>query len=107
VSANNWVVCPRCKRDREAHIRNLQQKVNAAYGSLPIEAFDDLRAAVDGEKAGKLDATLREDWEIYGADDGVVKVDYSSFCNVCGLRVTFEFAYPIPDVTEPPESRST
>jgi hypothetical protein len=39
--------------------------------------------------------TFREDYEIYGAQDGVVKVSYSGHCSRCGSGLDFKAEYPI------------
>jgi len=44
--------------------------------------------------------TFREDYEIYGASDGTVKVDYGGSCTECGLSLSFNHEHEIPGVTE-------
>lgn len=35
--------------------------------------------------------TFREDYEIYGAEEGVVNVSYSGHCKECSTGVDFEY----------------
>jgi hypothetical protein len=44
--------------------------------------------------------TFREDYEIYGAEDGTVTVTYSGSCQSCGLSLSFRDDREIPGVTE-------
>lgn len=50
---------------------------------------------------GMVDRPLfREDYEIYGAEDGAVIVSYSGVCEECNLRLQFETTTPIPGVED-------
>jgi hypothetical protein len=44
--------------------------------------------------------TFREDYEIYGAETGTVKVYYGGSCENCGLTLNFEHEHEIPGVSE-------
>jgi hypothetical protein len=44
--------------------------------------------------------TFREDYQIYGADEGTVHVGYSGSCEKCGLRIDFDHEHEIPGVNE-------
>lgn len=58
MSADNWEVCPRCLHEA-------------------------------GEGADREQhRTLREDYEWYGADKGVIEGAYSCACRVCGLTAS-------------------
>lgn len=95
MSADNWAVCPRCRKREEARIADLQRRATEAYGQLPVDEFDALRAeAAKGIDLQKL-CTFREDYEIWGADDGTVRVNYSGECQACGLDLHFEHEHPM------------
>lgn len=40
--------------------------------------------------------TFREDYEIYNAQNGTVRVAYSGHCTVCPCHLDFESEHPIP-----------
>lgn len=99
MSADNWDKCPRCVSRDLAEIDALDAKVTTSYGSIPVDEFDALRTeAIDRrEKHGSYDAfrTFREDYEIGGAEEGLIEVSYRGGCNVCGLRTEFEHSHPL------------
>ena len=95
VSADNWAICPRCvARARAAEAAQLAAVMDS-YGKVPVEEFDRARAAIEPVHPGDY-ATFREDYEIYGAADGVVKVSYGGSCQVCGLDLSFSHEHPLP-----------
>lgn len=71
MSADNWAVCPRC------------------IGEARSIDFGPIVPEVDEE----LYRTFREDYEFYGADEGVVTASYSGHCRKCGLETDFEHAH--------------
>lgn len=90
MSADNWAVCPRCKKQHETAITQADTAAAAAYGSVPVAEFDALRAAADAMRNQYPDKLFREDYEIGGAEDGVVKVSYAGSCKKCTLSLSFE-----------------
>lgn len=74
MSADNWAICPRCLNEA---------KINAgAFGYL-----------LDPYKF----QTFREDYEIYGAKDGIISVNYAGYCQVCNLSFSFKDERPFYD----------
>lgn len=98
MSANNLVKCPRCKANRIKTAQESEAKVQEAYGTVGLEEFNQLRAIADAQ-ALAVDAsgleTFREDYEIYGADEGEVRVRYSGRCTRCGLELNFTHRHPL------------
>jgi hypothetical protein len=95
MSASNWATCPRCSKRREDALAKREAEIAASYGKVPIADFDNLRFQLSADRHEQLDATFREDYEIYGAEDGRVKVSYSGRCTACGLDLTFEDSRPL------------
>lgn len=94
MSADNWATCPRCY-DRACKAADAELwAVMATYGKVPVEAFDRARSklAVPSEREFH---TFREDYEISGADTGIVTVHYSGHCGTCGLNLKFKDEHPI------------
>lgn len=90
MSASNWAVCPRCMEKARAEKAELRAQVEAGYGVLPIDEFDALRARLAEPIDDEVLSTFREDYEIYGANTGTVKVSYSGSCEVCGANLDFQ-----------------
>lgn len=57
MSADNWMVCPKCRAKDQAR-----------------------------ELLGELAQTLREDWDIGMTREGLFEVSYGCACDVCGWR---------------------
>jgi hypothetical protein len=81
MSADNWVVCPRCEKKKKL-------RLSEAYGKVTPEEYEKLLHSREGE-----DENLREDWEI-GIWDGKFLVNFSSRCEDC----KFEFNYKHEEV---------
>lgn len=45
MSASNWTTCPKCASVARARKEAQIEAVQAAYGVVPVEEFDKLRAA--------------------------------------------------------------
>ena len=79
MSANNWDTCPRCKKKLEATRAKAAASAEKEYGKVPP---DEYLTMVKAAKliGGKLEQTLREDWEIGVDEDGRFYVSYSGSC---------------------------
>jgi hypothetical protein len=95
MSADNWAQCPRCLKRHEAAIAEAEAAVAASYGKVSVEEFDLARQRVESKKAERLEDNFREDYEIYGAEEGVVTVTYGGKCTVCDLSLTFKHEHPL------------
>lgn len=94
MSADNWAICPRCLDRELAAARAKQVEADAAYGTATQDEYEALlleaRKPIDPEKF----RTFREDYEFYGASDGVVTADYGGACSVCHLSVELKATQP-------------
>jgi hypothetical protein len=95
MSADNWATCPRCSKRREDALAKREADIAASYGKIPVADFDNLRFQLSADRHEQLDATFREDYEIWGAEDGEVKVKYRGVCGACNLRLNFEHSHPL------------
>jgi hypothetical protein len=86
MSASNWARCPRCTA-------RAKKKADVAVAALAEAGLDDGTFTVTGRTS---EATFREDYEIYGAETGTVKVYYGGSCETCGLSLRFEHEHEIP-----------
>lgn len=103
MSADNWTTCYACASKRDSRVVEqtaVQQKLlHDAYGQVPQSDYTalqiDVEAAIDAISEKPLERTFREDYEIYGAETGVVTVSYSGQCTTCGYGTSFEEHRPI------------
>lgn len=102
MSADNWAHCPRCTRIKLAEFDEQDAAIQAAYGVIPIVEFDKAREELAANKVAfeNRQRTFREDYEFYGAEEGVVTVNYSGSCGECGLKLKFSESRPIPGLDE-------
>jgi hypothetical protein len=98
VSADNWADCPRCELRAQKKYEADLEALNDMYGKVSLDLFRKAqRACVKEEHAV---STFREDYEIYGAEDGVVKISYSGECTECGLGLNFQRHIEIEGINE-------
>lgn len=83
MSANNWRVCPRCKRQKDEE----QGKVEDMYGKVSAAQYAQLLA--ESKKSPRLSESLREDWEIGTDTEGNFYVYYGCSCDHCGFSHEF------------------
>lgn len=97
MSADNWTTCPKCTADAWAAYRVEDDALTAQYGKIPP---DEWKAKSDAfPVAPKLEETFREDYEFYGADEGVLSIRYRGRCSECGTGC--EFTKDVPFYPEP------
>ena len=72
------------------------------YGVTSIAVFDQAREelAAEREEMQKRRPTFREDYEFYGAETGMVTIEYSGSCTECGLTLQFQDKRVIPGCDE-------
>ena len=99
VSADNWTHCPRCTARTVRRLEKREDEVQALYGTVSVEAFNEARKVLADAKAAfeRRRPTFREDYEITGAETGTVTIAYGGSCSVCGLNLRFQIERPIPD----------
>ena len=99
MSADNWAVCPRCIKRAEAARAEQIRVTGANYGHVPEPDYAEAVQAIRDVNPKDFQ-TFREDYEIYGASDGKVQVDYSGHCGVCELALDFNDDHPIGGIDE-------
>lgn len=99
MSATNWAVCPNCLRRHAEKLARKKTELLPAYGVLPLEEFDVLRAEVqEMERAhdqwgrDRDHLTLREDYNRVGVDEGGdFSILYVASCQACPFDYRYEF----------------
>lgn len=99
MSADNWAQCPRCTAEASAKFEAREVAIQATYGVAPVDEFDAARQSLADDRTAfeRRYPTFREDYEICGAETGVITVSYSGHCKECGLELSFKEEHPIPD----------
>ena len=88
MSADNWTVCPRCKKKTETAKREQLKNAKAGYGKLSPEEYEE--ALFKAREIVVIGETLREDYDFYMEDDGTFGASYSAHCDKCGFKHKFK-----------------
>ncbi len=94
MSAENWGICPRCKKQNEAAVAAKLSEAQDAYGKVSAEEYEEFLCAA---RAPVQQAeTLREDYYLGVDVDGEFAVTYRCDCAACGLRYEFKRTKRVP-----------
>lgn len=93
MSADNWRVCPKCKKTAEAKKAHEKAAVQKAYGEVSIVEF--LLIRNKAEAVVQLEDTLREDYFIGIDEKGKFHVDYTGCCDECGLKHEYHYSQQV------------
>lgn len=95
MSADNWAICPNCVTKARAAAERQRAAAVESYGNVTADEFQARLAAVKDVRPEDF-RTFREDYEIYGAEEGAVTVSYSGSCSTCGTSLQFTDHHAIP-----------
>ena len=98
MSADNWATCPRCKYRHAKKYDEARSLADTSYGKVSREEWISLDSAAQALSLELETQTFREDYEIYGADEGEIEVNYRGNCGECGLSVTLKHTHKIDGV---------
>lgn len=88
MSADNWGVCPQCKKITDKKNKQRILNVGKQYGKVSPEEF--IKLSAEASQPIKVEETLREDYEIGVDDEGMFTVSYVCSCEVCGFKYEFK-----------------
>ena len=106
MSADNWGVCPKCKKI----VFDKQQKqlidIRKKYGEMSPDEYevaiiDNAPLILFGFMVDKdldwdlADETLREDYHIKMDNNGLFTAEYSARCDRCGFKFNFKHSEQI------------
>jgi uncharacterized protein CbrC (UPF0167 family) len=94
VSADNWAICPRCLDRAKAAAAQAADEAAAAYGKVPADEYERLRAAAQAPVSEEAFRTFRESYEFYGAATGTITASYGAECTQCHLALSFTYEKP-------------
>jgi hypothetical protein len=96
MGANNWSICPQCKKNKERQDALAKRQLEESYGKVPSEIYLRMIKEFEEKKEIELERTLREDWEIGIYEDEAsyvvyeFYVNYRASCEVCGFSFKFK-----------------
>lgn len=88
MGANNWRICPQCKKNAETARNTAITTAGAEYGK--VDAAEYVRIVNEASKPIVMEETLREDYQIRTSTDGVFSVEYRASCDECGMVFDFD-----------------
>ncbi len=88
MSADNWAICPICKKENDKINAARIMEVGKKYGVVPAAEY--VKLAKEIIKPIEIENSMREDYDIGTDDDGVFEVSYSCFCTVCEFKRSFK-----------------
>ena len=84
MSADNWAICPKCKKANDKENNRRMLEAGEQYGKIPAEAF--LKLSKEANVPVELETTLREDYEIGITETGEFYISYAGRCRDCGFE---------------------
>lgn len=96
MSAERYVVCPKCKAEAESKRTAAMEDAAQKYGKIPAEEWKKLSDAAS-KKPLKFEQTFAEYYEI-GLDHagtGEFSVRYRGVCYQCGFEHSFDYKKPL------------
>jgi hypothetical protein len=87
MSADNWAICPKCKKLADSEHEQFLNKMKSGYGKIPPEEY--LEMVEKSKKPILLDQTLREDFGLGVDDVGNFFVSYGCSCE-CGFKFRYD-----------------
>lgn len=90
MSADNWTICPRCKKNAEAKAEKAQADLAKLYGKISAADFLARSNALKDAAKEQLEETFREDYQVGMKEDGTFKTDYRGGCTECKFSFVFK-----------------
>ena len=89
MGADNWDVCPRCRRRKEDEHCARVRKAEKAYGNVSVDEYKALLSEAE-RGVDEEEYTLREDYEV-GMTDNDFYVYYNAGCSEC--KWTYKYSH--------------
>lgn len=90
MGADNWRVCPQCKRENFIDILAKTEMLNKSYWNISSEDFIRISVNHANFMLKELPEELREDYEIGCTAEGMFYVDYGCSCQKCGFSYSYK-----------------
>ena len=89
MSADNWLVCPKCKRQAEKEREQAIASAQSRYGKVAEPAYRQM--ITRAEKQIALAETFREDYQIGMSSDAFFEVSYYGRCTACNFEHSYKY----------------
>lgn len=87
MSADNWAICPKCKKKAEEETTESTREARAAYGAKGEQEY---RALLQrSQEPVAIQATLSEYFDIGIDRQGRFSINYSAGCETCGFKYDY------------------
>lgn len=93
MSANNWTICPKCKKRIEIAMQEKINNTKAVYGQFSPEEYE--AAILKAREPISIDKTLREDCSFYIDNNCFFNIFYSAHCDKCDFEYEFNHSEQI------------
>lgn len=90
MSADNWAMCPKCKKDTKATKEKALVDAGRLYGKVSSDEFMSQVKNAESLPEEPKGETLREDYKIRINRDGEFYINYSCGCYACGFKHDFK-----------------
>lgn len=87
MSADNYRICPRCRKRHYEKVAADAKKAAEAYGKVPMAEWQAMCKEADNPPP--LEDTLREDYECYIDPQGTMRIYYGATCEKCRFTADF------------------
>ena len=92
MSADNWTICPECKKKNDELNKSRILDTAEKYGKIPSDEY--ITLAKETSKPIEIECAMREDYDIGVGDDGTFDVDYHCQCTECGFKYVYKYSEP-------------
>lgn len=96
MSADRWSECPRCKYLYDESVKEKINEIKSLYGKIPEEEYLQKYRDAKISLLKEFDTSMRQDYEFYGAENGVLNIRFSASCNECGFSWSYKHEEKIP-----------
>lgn len=94
--AMNFLSCPNCRKIEKENDEAEQKKIDDLYGKIPVEEWLKMRDEYMNRTPVAAKTSLREEFDLFGADAGTFSLNYRCECTVCGMKFSHTCNEPIP-----------
>lgn len=100
MSADSWVICPRCYRKHLKEIEQAEANLTRSYGVVAPQTFMLASEALDRMKAEEFDPSFAEYYELGMGKTGEFTISYGGGCrnDGCGFKFDHKYTKDVPNV---------
>ena len=101
MSADNWTMCPKCKKDSDLKKIDDYNRVKKLYGKVSKKEYDAALKEYTEKEVRFPNDTLAEYTESYMlTSKNKFCVSYSCHCSICGFEYSFKHVKSTDEIVE-------